>query len=338
MSRRARPKHLLPLVDGAPLIDATLKRVMPITPQENIFIVTNEYQRRRILQTLSWLDEDNFVIEPFGRNTAPCIGLAAIRIRQVDPKGVMIVLPADHIIENVEEFQRCLRRAVEIAAEGENLLTIGIPPTRPETGYGYIQRQESGSGEPPLYQVKTFAEKPNLETARRFLACGDFYWNSGIFIWRTDLIIKRFEEFLPELHHQLLRIEKYFGSDNYNKHLRRAYKRISNISIDYGIMEHARSVKVIEGGFGWGDIGSWEEAYRRAPKDKQGNAAVSESMLLNAENCYVNSPKRFVALVGVENLIVVESGNALLVCHREKAQDVKGVVDKLERMKAKRLL
>ena len=338
MSRREKPKHLLPLVDGVPLIEATIKRVLPITPQENVIIVTNGFQRRRILQTLSWLKEDNFLVEPFGRNTAPCIGLAAVKIKQLDPQAVMIVLPADHVIDNVEEFHRCLRRAVEISLKGDSLLTIGIPPTRPETGYGYIQRHKALGGDPPVYEVKTFAEKPNLETANRFLECGDFYWNSGIFIWRTDLILKQFEEYLPELYHQFMKIERHLDSPNYGKYLHNSYRRLPNISIDYGIMEHARSVKVVEGRFEWGDIGSWEEAYRRASKDRNKNAAVSENLMLDAKNCYVNAPKRFVALVGVENLIVVESGNALLVCDRKRAQDVKMVVDKLERMNAKRLL
>ena len=337
MSRRARPKHLLPLLNGKPLIEATIDRVAPISSHERVIIVTNEYQQRRITDVLYDLEPDNFLIEPFGRNTAPCIGLAAVKINSIDPKAVMMVLPADHIIEDVEEFQRCLRQAVDIASGGDSLLTIGIPPTRPETGYGYIQREEV-QDEPGVYQVKTFAEKPNLETAKRFIKCGDFYWNSGIFIWRTDLILKQFEEYLPEHFHQLKKLEKHFGGDGERKNLRRIYKRLPGISIDYGIMEHARSVKVIEGRFGWGDIGSWEEAYRRSSKDKHQNAAVGDHMFLDSKRCYVNASRKFVAVVGMEDTIIVESGNALLVCKRDNAQDVKRVVEKLERKNLKRLL
>ena len=338
MSRQARPKHLLPLLNGTPLIEATIERVLPITPQDKICIVTNEFQHRRILDSMPWLKENNFLIEPFGRNTAPCIGLAAVHITRTDPTAVMIVLPADHIIENVDEFQKCIQQAVDIASNEESLMSIGIPPTRVETGYGYIQRDRQCNGDPPIFHVKTFAEKPNLATAERFIKSGDFYWNSGIFIWRTDVILKCIEEFLPELYHQLLKIQERMIEPDARKHLRRIYRQMQNISIDYGIMENARSVKVIEGRFDWGDIGSWEEAYRRTEKDKFGNAAVGDHLFQLSKNCYVNSPKKFVAMVGVKDLIVVESGNALLVCHRSQAQEVKQVVERLERMKAKRLL
>jgi len=338
MSRRARPKHLLPLVNGMPLIEATIKRVLPIIPQENIIIVTNEYQYRRIFEILPWLNENSFLIEPFGRNTAPCIGLAAVRIKAQDPTAVMAVLPADHIIDDVAEFQKCLQQAIEIAREDDSLVTIGIPPTRVETGYGYIQRNHRLNDHLPIYQVKTFAEKPNLATAKRFIKSGDFYWNSGIFIWRVDVIMKHFEEFLPELYQRLCEIEELSTAPDAKKQLRYIYRRTRNISIDYGIMERAPSVKVIEGKFGWGDIGSWEEAYRRTAKDKNGNASVGEHLFLGSRNCYVNSAKKFVAVVGLENVIVVDSGNALLVCDRNNAQDVKEVVEQLERRKAKRFL
>ena len=338
MSRRSRPKHLLPLINGTPLIEATIRRVMPITPEENLLIVTNEYQHRRIHKALPWLKDHSFVLEPFGRNTAPCIGLAAVKIKADDPEGIMIVLPADHIIDDVHEFQKCLKQGVDIAQKGDSLVTIGIPPTRVETGYGYIQRNHKLNGDPHIYQVKTFAEKPNQATAERFIKSGDFYWNSGIFIWRVDVILKHFEEFLPELYQRMIEIEKLGQGANAKKELRRIYRRIRNISIDFGIMERAPSVKVIEGKFGWGDVGSWEEAYRRTKKDDYGNATAGEHLFLKSNNCYVNSTKKFVAVLGMDDVIIVESGNALLVCHRNQAQNVKEVVEKLERMKAKRLL
>ena len=338
MSRRAKPKHLLPLVNGKSLIEATIERVLPLTPKENISIVTNSIQKRRIQGIIPWLTDQNFTTEPFGRNTAPCIGLAAVNIRPLDPKAVMIVLPADHIIDDDESFRRCLNKAAEVASEGKSLVTIGIPPTRIETGYGYIQRNAEVNGAEKIYQVKTFAEKPNYETAQRFIESGDFYWNSGIFIWRVDLILEHYRKYLPELYIQLSEVENQIGKSTYYRNLRRIYKSTRNISIDYGIMEHAPSVNVIEGHFGWGDIGSWEEAYRRTRKDRDNNAGIGEHIFHNSKDCYVNSPKKFVAVVGMKDVIIVESGNALLVCNRSHAQDVKAIVEKLERNNAKRLL
>ena len=337
LSRRRMPKHLLTLFNSSPLICETLDRILPFTPVENILVVTNGQQYPLIKKNLPGLESSNFLIEPVGRNTAPCIGLAAIHIRKIDPTAMMIVLPADHLIDNVEEFHYCIHKAVEIAREEQCLMTIGIPPTRPETGYGYIQRNSDCSGDPLVGTVKTFAEKPNLATAERFITSGDFYWNSGIFVWRTDVILHQIEEYLPELYQSLCEIEKYIDDSSAQKRLRRIYRRIHNISIDYGVMERAENVKVIEGRFGWSDVGSWDEAYRRTPKDRNGNAAIGEHLFIDSQNCYVNSPKKFVAVVGLDNVIVVESSNALLVCRRQKAQDVKQVVEKLERMKAWRL-
>jgi len=338
MSRRARPKHLLPLVDGTTLIEATINRVLPIVSKENIRIVTNKFQRDRIIDLLPWLNEDFFIIEPFGRNTAACIGLAAINLRRIDPEAIMVVLPADHIIDDVKGFQFCLKQAIETANQSKSLITIGITPTRVETGYGYIQRAGRCEGNPIVCDVKTFAEKPNLATAKRFIDSGDFYWNSGMFIWRVDVILEQFRELMPDHYFQLTKIEKFIDKPSSGRAISKAYRSLRNISIDYGIMERAGSVKMIEGSFDWGDIGSWEEAYRRTVKDSHGNAGVGEQIFHNSENCYVNAPKKFVAVVGMHDVIVVESKNALLVCNRAFAQDVKAVVEKLERQNLKKLL
>ena len=338
MSRRHKPKHILPLLQGTPLIEATIKRVLPLSPPEKLAIVTSDYQKRRIAKILPWLENSNFIIEPMGRNTAPCVGLAAVNIYHRDPQAVMMVLPADHIIDDDEEFRNCLRKAIKTAEAGDSLVTIGIPPTRVETGYGYIQRNAQVEGTPGVYKVKTFAEKPNYETAERFIASGDFYWNSGIFIWRVDVILEHFRRFLPELFDQLQEIAVRIGKSDYFRVVKKVYKSTRGISIDYGIMERAPSVKVIEGRFGWGDIGSWEEAYLRAAKDEQGNAVVGEHILLNSHNCYVDSPDRFIALMGMDEVIIVQSGNATLICPRKYAQKVKEVVDRLEKTQNKRYL
>ncbi len=338
MSRREKPKHILPLVQGTPLIEATIRRVLPLTPLAKMSIVTNDYQKRRITKILPWLENSNFIIEPVGRNTAPCIGLSAINIYHQDPQAVMIVLPADHIIDNDDEFRQCLKKAVEVAKAGDCLVTLGIPPTRVETGYGYIQRNANVEGFTGVFKVKTFAEKPNYETAERFIKSGDFYWNSGIFIWRADVILDHYRRFLPELYDQLIEIGDRIGKSDYPRVVKKVYRSTRGISIDYGIMERAPTVKVVEGRFGWGDIGSWEEAYLRAAKDEQGNSIEGEHILLDAKNCYINSPDKLVAVVGLDDIIVVQSGNAILVCHRKKAQKVKEVVEKLERMNNRKFL
>jgi mannose-1-phosphate guanylyltransferase len=301
-------------------------------------VVTNAKQEKRIREALPWMKPESFLVEPFGRNTAACISLAAIYIKQKDPKAVMVVLPADHIIDDLPEFQKCIRQAVEIARQEGCLMTFGIPPDRVETGYGYIQRSHRLDGDPPVYNIKTFAEKPNPPTAKRFIESGDFYWNSGIFVWRVDVILELLEKFLPDHYFQFTELEKYLDRPDVNKYIRKAYRSIRSISIDYGIMERAESVQVMEGRFGWGDIGSWEEAYRRADKDKNGNAAVGEHLFLLSETCYVNSPRKFVAVVGLKDIIIVESDNALLVCNRSYAQEVKQVVERLERQNLRKLL
>ena len=338
-SRKNAPKQVLSIGDNVPLISATISRIQPMVPLENIWIVTNANQKPIIQANLPEVNDAHFIIEPMGKNTAPCIGLAAVHLRHVDPDATMIVLPADHRITEADRFRECLQFAVEQAEKTRCLVTIGIRPTRPETGYGYIQTEiPYDSKEHQVFRVKTFAEKPNLNIAQLFLKSGDFLWNSGIFVWTVDSIMAEIEEHLPELYAGLMEINLQWGTPKYESTLNQLYRSTKSISIDYGVMEHARCVFVVRGDFSWSDVGSWEEVYRISQKDDFGNAVVGETLLIDSEGCLVDSPDHLIATLGVKNLVVISTKDATLICHRDAAQDVKKIVEMLLRKKADKYL
>jgi mannose-1-phosphate guanylyltransferase len=320
------------------MIQNSVKRLDGFIGPGNIFVVTNRLQRNQVVKQLPMIPAENVLVEPVGRNTAPCIGLAALHIRKQDPSAIMVVLPADHLIKDTVEFVRILRLATEVAGETQGLLTIGIRATHPETGYGYIQMyNEHGPGNPyaskGIYKVKTFAEKPNLQTAERFLASGDFLWNSGMFVWSVGAILREIERSLPDLYRELLKIGESIGSASYQQTLETKYGMIRGISVDYGVMEKAEQVYVIPGQFGWSDIGSWDEVYRMSGKDESGNSITGKVIQVQTSNSLIYSENRVVATVGVEDLIIIDTGDALLVCKRGRSQDVKEVSDFLRRKK-----
>lgn len=338
-SRKDTPKQVLTIGDKIPLISATVVRIHQMIPLENIWIVTNEEQKSVLQAHLPEVDDQHFILEPMGKNTAPCIGLAAVHLRHVDPEATMIVLPADHRIKEGKKFRECLQIAVDQAVGNKCLVTIGIQPTRPETGYGYIQYdQKLKSKDKLVYPVKTFAEKPNLNTAQLFLESGDFLWNSGIFVWTVDTILNELEEYLPELHAGLMELDRAWGTDLYENTLQHVYRSTKSISIDYGVMEHTQNVKVVKGQFSWSDVGSWEEVYRISSKDKSGNAVEGQTLLVESENCLVHSPDHLTTVLGVKNLVVIHTADATLICDRESTQDVKKVVEILLRQKADKYL
>lgn len=335
-SRERSPKQLLKIIGQGTLLQNTISRIKNQIDVRNILIVANKLQIAQIQKQVQEIPKENIIIEPFGRNTAPCIGLASLLIRRMDPDAVMVVLPADHIIQNVEEFHRVLRLAIWVAYESGGLITIGIQPTHPETGYGYIQVIDEKDPTNPyfekgVFRVKTFAEKPNLPTAKRFLESGDFLWNSGMFIWRVDAIIKEIEKLLPELYTELQHIDKTIGTEWYEQEVEKSYRAIRGISIDYGVMEKAENVYVIKGNFGWSDVGSWDEVFRLSGKDENGNTITGKAFLYDTKNTFVYAGEKFVATIGVEDLIVITTDDAVLVCRKGKSQDVKEVVDYLRR-------
>jgi mannose-1-phosphate guanylyltransferase len=328
-SKKKTPKQLLKIFGDNTMIQDAVKRLKGIIEPENIYIITNKLQISGVLTQLPELPVENIIEEPFGRNTAACIGLASILIRKKDPDAVTLVLPADHIIEGEKEFHDTLLSAAKFADESEAIVTIGIPPTRPETGYGYIQIDESAVSD-SVYKVLTFAEKPNYQTAVRFVDSGDFFWNSGMFIQKIDVILAEMKEFMPDLHEGLMTISDAIGKPDYQDVLTNVYGRLKKISIDYGIMEHSQKAYLIKGNFNWSDVGSWEAVYELSKKDENGNTKVGNVYLDTAVDSYVYSPDRLTALIGVDNLIVINDEDALLICRRDKAQDVKKVVDYLQ--------
>jgi mannose-1-phosphate guanylyltransferase len=335
-SREKSPKQLLKIFGEQTMLQNTVRRLESFILPSNVFIVTNKIQKPLVEKQLTNVPEQNIIAEPFGRNTAPCIGLAATLLKNIDSKAVMVVLPADHLIRDEQEFLRVIKLATEVSYTSANLLTIGIQPTHPETGFGYIQFVDTSDSTNPyfeqkIYRVKTFAEKPNLETAKQFLASGDFLWNSGMFIWRVDVILNEIKQHLPEMYAELSKIEFLVGDKNFSVLLENVYKMIRGVSIDYGVMEKAKSVFVIPGNFGWSDVGSWDEVTRLSGKDDGGNSVNGKSFLRNAKNIFVDSKDKFVAVIGVDDVIVVNTDDAVLICKKDQSQDVKEVVDYLKR-------
>jgi mannose-1-phosphate guanylyltransferase len=338
-SREKMPKHLLDIVSERTIIQDTIDRIAPLVPAENILIVTGLSHADELMKQVPQIPEKNIIIEPVGRNTAPCIGLAALYIKLKSPDDVMAVLPADHLITDAQRFRHVLSAAAEMARLGDYLLTIGIKPTCPETGYGYLERgakKTTIKGE-DIYKVKAIWEKPALAQAKVFLKKSSFYWNSGMFVWRIDTILEALKKWLPDLHRGLSEIEPALGSAREKSVIEHVYKKIHSISIDYGVMERAENVLLVKGDFGWSDMGSWDALWDVLEKDEHGNAAHMRGRFVGVDtrNSLIHSPRKLVALVGVEDLIVVETEDSLLVCKRGCSQDVKKVVEILDKKKMK---
>lgn len=335
-SRGRSPKQFLEILGSGTMMANTLARLQPLVDEKNVFVVTNRVQAEMVQQLAPWMPAENVLAEPLGRNTAACIGLSALWISRIDPNGIMVVSPADHVVQNTDEFVRILRLAMRVAEEKDALVTIGIKPTHPETGYGYIQTTEEETDRneyraQDVYRVKTFAEKPNFETAERFLKSGDFLWNSGIFIWKASVILREIEFHLPDLHEQLRAVSVSIGTAAYEQTLEHAYRIIRSISIDYGIMEKAGNVYVVKGDFGWSDVGSWDEVVRLTPTNGEGNVIKGGVIVYDAKNNYIEAGNKLVAVIGVDDVIVISTDDAVLVCKKGRSQEVKEVVDFIRR-------
>lgn len=340
-SRTTMPKQLLNILGERTMIQMTVDRLSELIPLERTMIVTNVHQAAEVRRQLKGLPAGNILAEPMGRNTAPCIGLAALHIIRRDPEAVMAVLAADHLIEPADAFCRTLEFAAHVASTTHSAVTLGLTPTRPETGYGYIQFRDDHpvriEGR-QAFKVKTFAEKPNYETAKRFIESGDFVWNSGMFVWKASVILGLIKEWMPELYDGLEAIRPTIGTNGYEETVERVYRTQKSISIDYGVMERATNVLMIKGDFVWNDVGSWEEVYQLSPQDVHGNAATGETIMVDTVNSLVYSSGKLVAMVGVRDLVVVDTGDALLVCHRNRVQDVKRITEELKQQGKNHLL
>jgi mannose-1-phosphate guanylyltransferase len=332
LSRRRRPKQLLNLLGERTLLEETVRRILPVIPAERIYVFTNGLLRAEIIRRLPQLPKAQIVAEPAGRNTAPTIGLAAHEILRRDPEGLMVVLPSDHVIRKPAAFRRALRAACRWAAVEGRSVTIGLEPTRPDTGYGYVrkgQRVARVAGQ-QVYQVERFTEKPPAATARRYLASGRYLWNGGMFIWRASTLLRNLARSRPEMARDLERIARADGA-RASRTLRRIFPRLEKISIDYAVMEKAPDVFVVAADIGWSDVGSWEVVYELQSKDSERNVRPRASLCLDARGNMIISPGKFVAAVGVRDLVIVETDDALLVAARERSQDVGKAVQELEK-------
>ena len=331
-SRQAEPKQYLRVCNDSSLIQNTVERLEGFVPPERCLIVTNKRYMEKTREQLPQIPVENILAEPVSRNTAPCIAYAAARLQSVDPDATMIVLPADHLIRDVEEFHRVLRAAADEAQRSGALGTIGIKPTHPATGYGYIQYDDSegaASEDPQAYPVRTFAEKPDPATAERFLDSGDFLWNSGMFIWRADAILEELEEHQPEIHSLFQPVVEAAGTHAEEDAVAHAFQHSPHISIDYGVMEEAEHVFVVPGSFGWNDVGDWQAVYMLSDKDDLGNAIDGNVIVQDSSRNLVEADDRLVVLVGVHDKVVVDTDDAVLICNRENTQQVKKIVEYL---------
>jgi len=330
-SRKKVPKQLLSLCGEKTMIQETVSRVSALIPAENVSVVTNALQANAVHEQLPNIG--NVFVEPFGRNTAPCIGLAAIYLRRKDPDAVMVVLPADHIIKRESAFLHILSEAEKfLEKQGDALITLGIPPSMPHTGYGYINSGEkiNTSDEVSFYNVNGFTEKPDIETAEGFLKEGSYYWNSGTFIWKVRTILTMIKTHIPTLYNLLVEFEKSIGTEQEKEALESLYKNVPSVSVDVGIMEKSNKTVMISADIGWGDVGSWSAMDGLYPKDKSGNICVGEHIALNSEGCMVFSPNKTVAFVGLTDIVVVETDDALLICNKNCTEDVKRVTEILK--------
>jgi mannose-1-phosphate guanylyltransferase len=330
-SRRQRPKQLLDLTGKGSMIRLTLARLDGLATPDETFVFTNHEQRDAILAEVSGrVPAENVIGEPEARNTAPCIGLAALVARARGGDRAMLVLPADHLVAPVARFQELVRMGERHVEAHADLLTFGIPPTRAETGYGYIRLAAAvGDGKLPIFGVEAFLEKPDAERARQLVADGCL-WNSGVFMWRTDTVLAGLAAHLPELTRVLDRIAAGMGTRPLERVLNDEYASAPAISIDFGLMEKAGNVVALQADFEWNDVGSWEFIRESHPADPDGNVAVGDHILVDARNNTVVSRDRLVAIVGVEDLVVVEDGGDILVCRRDRVQEVKRVVAELK--------
>ncbi len=331
LSRTSKPKQFIDILGtGKTLLQQTFMRMNRICPAENILIVTSQIYKDIVLEQLPEISAEQVLLEPMRRNTAPCISFANYKIKQKNPNAIVVVAPSDHLILNEDKFIETIDKATSFAAKNDALLTLGIKPSRPETGYGYIQvGAPVDKLNPNLKKVKTFTEKPNLELAKVFMESGEFFWNSGIFIWSLKSIVKAFEIHLPEVDTLFKEASAHFNSAGEKKSVDQAYSECRNVSIDYGVMEKADNVYVICSEFGWSDLGTWGSLYTHLNKDNNQNAVIGKNvMLYNSSNTIINVPdNKLVIIQGLEDYIVVESNDILLVCRKRDEQEIKNFVN-----------
>lgn len=330
-SRNTKPKQFLSLTsDGETMIQKTVNRLKGLVEPEDVFIVTNESYSELVKEQITDIPAENILLEPAARNTAPCIGLAAAVIRKKYGDAVMMVLPSDHLIKFNQMFLDMLKSAAFVAEEGTGLVTIGITPTYPETGYGYINFETKGNARPGVYNVKRFVEKPNIELAKEYFNSGEYLWNSGMFVWKASSILANLDKYLPDMTEGLNNIADCFGAESFNSALNDIFPTFRSESIDFGVMEKASEVYTIPGNFGWDDVGNWLALERINRTNEYGNMVQGDAITIDTRNTSVCGNKKLIALVGVEDLVVVDTDDALLICAKDSTQKVKKVIENLK--------
>jgi len=346
LSRKRRAKQLLPLDGKDTMIQQTVKRLAPLAPARRFWIITNDDLRPAIAKQLPKLDKQQILAEPVGRNTAPAIGLAAFLLLRTNPEAVLGLFPSDHVIANEARYRETIGKGIALAAAGENIVVMGIKPNRPETGYGYIEAGTIFEGD--ASHVRRFTEKPDAALASQFLAAGNYYWNSGMFLWSAATLANALREHLPKTAPILEEIAAAFGTRKFENTFRRLYPKCENISIDYAVLEprsakgeQASNIFCLPADFGWNDLGSWtalhEHHSAKTPTEDRNVIASVGSFTLNARGNFIHAPDKFVAAVGVDDIVVVETDDALLITTRERAQDVGKVVKYLDDKKLAKL-
>lgn len=330
LSRSERPKQFINVSGKDILLNETISRMDGVIKRENVYVVTGKQHRHLVeKEILNGIPFSNILTEPAGRNTAPCILYAASVLAKEKGDGIMCVFAADHHIKNVAEYQRIVKTAAKHAMENDCIMTIGITPTYPATGYGYIKSSEKLTDE--IYSVEQFVEKPDLQKAKEYIATGKYSWNSGIFVFKVSVILEAFKKYLPKMYEQMQEIIVARGNDDEQTVLEEIYPALESVSVDYGIMEKADCVRVIAGDYGWSDVGSLDELKTFHAENEDGNILIGKDIVsVDSKNCIVKSEDRLIALVGVEDLIVVEADDTVLVCKKDKAQEVKKVTEQLK--------
>lgn len=312
------------------MIQLTVDRILPLVDIKDIYIATNRDYKALVKEQLPGIPEENILCEPMGRNTAPCIGLGAMHISKKDEAGdsIMMVLPSDSLIKDGERYRELISEAFDIASQGDNLVTMGIRPNYPETGYGYI-KYKADEAHGRAFRVDKFVEKPSLDVAKEYLATGQYLWNAGMFVWKVSTIVKQFEDHLPDMLKGLCSIKDAIGTDNEDKVLQDVFPTLESISIDYGIMEKAGSIYTIPGDFGWDDVGSWLAVERIKSTDDDNNVVNGNVITIGAKDCIIQAQDKLIAAVGIRDIVVVDTDDATLICDKAATADIKKVLENL---------
>ncbi len=331
-SRRALPKHLLPLLGEKTMMQETVARLKGVLADENIYIVTEKGQENLVAEQLPHIPKPNILVEPEGRNTAASVGLAAVHMEKKDPDGVMISLHSDNWVGDVEKFRRILRDSCVVAERTSGLGTIGITPASPSTGFGYIHvgKKLDANLSTTFWEGQKFVEKPDRETAERYVASGEYFWNGGMFIWKVSAILDAIRRFMPALYKGCRAIARAIGTEAGSREVARVYGQLEKIPVDRGVMEKATNIFVANGDFPWDDVGSWASIENHFPPDAKGNVVIGEFAEVDSENCIVVGDETLIAAVGVSDIIVVKTKDAVLVCRKDSAEHVRDLVTKLE--------